>query len=68
MILVELDVEDQQSIETAASQISKSYDRVDLLLNVVGILGDGATTPGPERAISRLDREWIVSLVHMLRQ
>lgn len=60
VILVELDVEDQQSIETAASQISKSYDRVDLLLNVVGILGDGATTPGPERAISRLDRDWTI--------
>jgi len=33
--------------------------RVDVLFNVAGILGDGGvTTPGPERSIRYLDRDW----------
>ena len=57
--LVQLDVEDQHSIESAASQIREAYNRVDVLLNVAGILGDGTATPGPERAMSKLDRDWV---------
>lgn len=54
-----LDLEDQGSIESACETIKQSFDRVDLLLNVAGILGDGKTTPGPERSIQRIDREWL---------
>jgi NAD(P)-dependent dehydrogenase (short-subunit alcohol dehydrogenase family) len=57
--LVTLDVENQQSIEAAASKIQERYNRVDLLLNVAGILGDGTTTPGPERSLSKMDRSWV---------
>jgi NAD(P)-dependent dehydrogenase (short-subunit alcohol dehydrogenase family) len=35
-----------------------SYDRIDMLLNVAGLLGDAKTTPGPERSITRIDRDW----------
>jgi NAD(P)-dependent dehydrogenase (short-subunit alcohol dehydrogenase family) len=54
-----LDVEDQQSIESASSIIKDKFDRVDMLLNVAGILGDGKGTPGPERSLSKMDRDWL---------
>jgi NAD(P)-dependent dehydrogenase (short-subunit alcohol dehydrogenase family) len=57
--VVSLDVEDQDSIETAASTIKDKFGRVDMLLNVAGILGDGKTTPGPERSLSKMDRDWL---------
>ena len=49
----------QSSIENAGKIIREKYNRVDLLLNVAGILGDGVTTPGPERALSKMDRSWL---------
>lgn len=33
--------------------------RVDLLFNVAGVLGDGKTTPGPERSLRSMDRDWL---------
>lgn len=33
--------------------------RLDLLFNVAGILGDGKNTPGPERSLRAMDREWL---------
>lgn len=53
-----LDIEDQQCIETLANTIKTNYNRVDVLFNVAGILGDGKTTPGPERSIRSMDRDW----------
>jgi NAD(P)-dependent dehydrogenase (short-subunit alcohol dehydrogenase family) len=57
--LVTLNLEDQSSIEQAATEIKSQFQRVDLLLNVAGILGDGQSTPGPERTIGKLDRHWM---------
>jgi len=59
--VVQLNVEDEHSMNRAISDIAKhSNGRVDLLLNVAGILGDGGkTTPGPERSIQKLDRAWM---------
>lgn len=54
-----LDMEVQDSIESASAQIGASFGRVDLLLNTAGILGDGVDTPGPERSIAKLDRDWV---------
>jgi len=56
--VMSLDLEDQASIDRLVSDISTSYQRVDALYNVAGILGDGKTTPGPERAIEKIDRDW----------
>jgi NAD(P)-dependent dehydrogenase (short-subunit alcohol dehydrogenase family) len=56
---VQLDLEDQDSIENASSDIREKFNRVDVLLNVAGILGDATTTPGPERSIAKLERNWI---------
>jgi len=56
--LVELDLEDQESIQSAGTVIKDEHDRVDLLLNVAGLLGDSKTTPGPERSLSQMDRGW----------
>lgn len=59
MKVMPLDLEDQSSIDSLISDISTSYQRVDALYNVAGILGDGKTTPGPERAIEKIDRDWL---------
>jgi len=58
--ILPLDVEDQSSIDSLASMIGKTYQRVDLLLNVAGILGDGKTTPGPERSVMNIERDWLM--------
>jgi NAD(P)-dependent dehydrogenase (short-subunit alcohol dehydrogenase family) len=57
--VVQLDLEDQDSIEGASSKIRKKFNRVDVLLNVAGILGDAKSTAGPERSIAKLDRDWV---------
>jgi NAD(P)-dependent dehydrogenase (short-subunit alcohol dehydrogenase family) len=59
LFLVPIDLEDQTSVERAGAEIRRRFDRVDLLLNVAGILGDGTSTPGPERSISKVDRDWM---------
>lgn len=55
---VALDMESTTSMELAGTYIRDNYDRIDLLLNVAGILGDGQTTPGPERSLEKMDRSW----------
>ena len=57
--ILPLDVEEQSSIDALATEISQSYGRVDALFNVAGILGDGKTTPGPERSIANIERDWM---------
>ena len=32
---------------------------MDALFNVAGILGDGTTTPGPERSLANIERDWM---------
>lgn len=57
--LVPIDIESQTSIDDAAKQIRSLTDRIDLLINTAGLLGDGKTVPGPERSLSQIDREWL---------
>uniref|UniRef100_A0A7S2UED2 NAD(P)-binding protein n=1 Tax=Attheya septentrionalis TaxID=420275 RepID=A0A7S2UED2_9STRA len=57
--VLKLDIEDQTSIDELSNSIRNSYNRVDVLLNVAGLLGDGTSTPGPERSLAKLDRDWI---------
>jgi NAD(P)-dependent dehydrogenase (short-subunit alcohol dehydrogenase family) len=57
--MVPLDLEKQPTIEQAGETIRQNFGRVDVLLNVAGILGDGVTTSGPERSILKMDRQWI---------
>jgi len=57
--VVQLDIEDQSSIEEVGEKLRSQYDRVDMLLNVAGLLGDGKSTPGPERALAKIDRSWL---------
>jgi NAD(P)-dependent dehydrogenase (short-subunit alcohol dehydrogenase family) len=60
IMVIGLDLESQESIEQAGREIRQRFDRVDLLLNVAGILGDGGkTTPGPERSLTKMDRSWL---------
>lgn len=57
--ILPLDMEDQSSIDTFASTIAQNYQRVDALINVAGILGDGKTTSGPERSLASIERNWM---------
>jgi NAD(P)-dependent dehydrogenase (short-subunit alcohol dehydrogenase family) len=57
--VLRLDLADQATIEAAGAALREGYARVDLLLNVAGILGDGVTTPGPERTMAAINREWL---------
>ena len=59
-MIITLDIENQNSIEAACDDIKSQFHRIDLLLNVAGILGDGGiTTPGPERALNKITRQWL---------
>jgi len=53
-----LDLEDQSTIDALALRITKKYQRIDALFNVAGILGDGISTPGPERSLASIERDW----------
>eukprot|EP00568_Trieres_chinensis_P010550 CAMPEP_0183308042 /NCGR_PEP_ID=MMETSP0160_2-20130417/19704_1 /TAXON_ID=2839 ORGANISM="Odontella Sinensis, Strain Grunow 1884" /NCGR_SAMPLE_ID=MMETSP0160_2 /ASSEMBLY_ACC=CAM_ASM_000250 /LENGTH=368 /DNA_ID=CAMNT_0025471785 /DNA_START=53 /DNA_END=1159 /DNA_ORIENTATION=+ len=56
------DVTVQDDVDSVAEIASSEYGRVDSLHNVAGVLGDaGVTTPGPERNLSMLDRDWLRS-------
>ena len=57
--ILQLDLENQFTVDIAAKTIAKNFQRVDGLFNVAGILGDGATTPGPERTLAAIEREWL---------
>jgi len=59
--VMELDLERQETIDSLKGRIEEELgsDRVDGLFNVAGILGDGKTTPGPERSLAMLNRNWI---------
>ena len=63
LVLQQLDLENQASIECAGKAISQQFGRVDVLLNVAGILGDGHTTAGPERSLAKIDRDWFEKTV-----
>ena len=57
--VLKLDLEDQASIQAACDDLKNTFTRVDLLLNVAGILGDGQNTPGPERSLQKVERDWM---------
>ncbi|KAL3805108.1 hypothetical protein HJC23_003336 [Cyclotella cryptica] len=57
--ILPLDMEQQSTIDDVAYKIATEYRRVDALFNVVGILGDGVTTPGPERTLAAMERDWL---------
>jgi NADP-dependent 3-hydroxy acid dehydrogenase YdfG len=56
--LVQIDLEDQGSVDQACSTITSAFKRVDLLINVAGMLGDKSSA-GPERSITAMDRDWL---------
>ncbi|KAL7510693.1 hypothetical protein ACHAXN_007559 [Cyclotella atomus] len=57
--ILPLDLEQQSTIDDLGNTITKEYQRVDALFNVAGILGDGITTPGPERTLASIERDWL---------
>jgi NAD(P)-dependent dehydrogenase (short-subunit alcohol dehydrogenase family) len=58
--VVDVDLESQESVEAAGKLISGLSSSIDALFNVAGLLGDGGvSTPGPERSIAKMDREWL---------
>mmetsp|Transcript_16882 Transcript_16882/g.21680 ORF Transcript_16882/g.21680 Transcript_16882/m.21680 type:complete len:344 (+) Transcript_16882:61-1092(+) len=65
VVPIELDLTDQNSIESAASAVKEKYNRVDCLFNVAGVLGDAKTTPGPERSLRAIQREWFQNTLEL---
>ena len=64
--IVHVDLENQQSVEDAGKAVAAISSRVDVLLNVAGILGDGGKKfPGPERSILTINREWFTKTLDL---
>ncbi|KAG5175827.1 hypothetical protein JKP88DRAFT_203412 [Tribonema minus] len=60
MTVLELDVTDQASVDAAAAHVAALHNgRLDALFNVAGLLGDGRATPGPERSLGAIQRDWL---------
>ena len=58
--VLRLNVETQTLIEAAAAKIESIYGRVDRILNIAGVLGDGGDIDlGPERSLNKIDRGWM---------
>ena len=57
----QLDITKDDDIEALENFIKETYNRVDVLFNIAGVLGDAKTTAGPERNITQLDRKWFQS-------
>ena len=56
---IHLDLEDQDSIDEVVKSIHENYGRVDMLLNIAGILGNGTHSEGPERSVGSIQRDWL---------
>jgi len=55
------DLEQQESIQRLQQTLEKTYNRVDVLYNVAGILGNNTpNAPGPERSLQQMDRDWAI--------
>ena len=54
----QLDITKDDDIESLEKFMKETYNRVDVLFNIAGVLGDSKTTAGPERNITQLDRKW----------
>jgi NAD(P)-dependent dehydrogenase (short-subunit alcohol dehydrogenase family) len=57
---VKIDLSHPPSIDNAAAAVhAAGGGRVDMLLNVAGVLGDGSRDAGPERTARKLDAAWM---------
>lgn len=66
--LREVDLEVQSSIDSVGESIAQEFGRVDMLLNIAGILGDGKSTPGPERSVLGIERDWLTKSMEVRLQ
>ena len=57
--MVQLDLEDPKSVERVGNDLQAKFQRIDLLLNVAGLLGDAKNTPGPERSLTKIESTWM---------
>ncbi|CAN0297846.1 unnamed protein product [Discosporangium mesarthrocarpum] len=63
--IVQMDVTDQATVDRTADHVKDHYGRLDLLFNVAGILGDAKTTPGPERSVRLIERDWLMQTLEV---
>jgi len=65
-ISIKCDTTSQTSVEAAGKDIKEYVNAegrsgtVKMLFNVAGVLGDGVSTPGPERSLSKMNRDWLM--------
>ena len=57
LMMVEMDILDEDAIEQVTEQIRQAHGRLDLLLNVTGLLHDASTGMSPERSLRELNLE-----------
>lgn len=55
---VTCDLLNQEDIDRVGAAVSE-MGRCDMLLNVAAVLGDMKSTPGPERSLASIDRDWM---------
>ena len=55
--VLQVDLEDPRTVEDAASRIKQQHSKIDLLLNVSGILSDKSHSP--ERSVHEVDYDWM---------
>lgn len=55
LMLVEMDILDEDAIREVAHKIKQAHGRLDLLLNVTGLLHDATTGMTPERSLRELN-------------
>jgi NADP-dependent 3-hydroxy acid dehydrogenase YdfG len=58
LVLLEVDLADNKSIESVCTKIKSITNKVDLLLNVAGILSKG-TEFMPERSLEGINYDWL---------
>ena len=71
--LLPLDIEVQSSIDQAAKALMEKHTKIDMLLNVAGILGSHSSSSsssssssfGPERSLDKIDREWLTRTMNV---
>lgn len=57
LLMVRLDLEDEASVEAAATTVAERHPELGVLMNVAGLLHDGPR--GPERRIREIDPAWL---------
>lgn len=63
--VLQLDLEQQDSIEEFSKKVSSEYSQVDTLFNVAGVLHNASYLQTPERKLLDIQREWLMKSIQI---